>query len=84
MTHVRPLQYPVNTHHSALRQCQRPAELWPSHQGRRREIFVGGRIHGHWAPKPTYPKILFLLEFRSIYFENVRKCKILLRVKKKS
>ena len=34
----------------------------------------GGRIQ---VPKPTYPKILFLLGFRPLYFENLGKTNFL-------
>ena len=44
-------------------------------------ICLGGRIHGH--PNPPPQKIWFLLGLWPLYFENVVKCKIVIRVKKK-
>ena len=32
---------------------------------------------------PATPKIKFLVGFQSLYFENVGKCKILMRIEKK-
>ena len=41
----------------------------------------GGRIHRH--PTPPILKNQFLLGFRSLYFENVGKCKFFIRFKEK-
>ena len=43
-------------------------------QGRRHEVWIGGRGRIHRHPSPPTRKILFLLGFRPLYFENVGKC----------
>ena len=51
------------------------SNIFSCHQRRRHEVLFGGggRIQGQ--PNPPTPKILFLLGFRSLHFENVGKCK---------
>ena len=52
--------------------------------GRRHEVLLwGGGGTNLWATKPTYRQNLVSpIEFRPIYFENIGKCKMFVRVKK--
>ena len=38
----------------------------------------------HQIPSTCTPNIMFLLEFRSLHFENVGKCEVVLHVKERT
>ena len=54
-----------------------------SSKGAATKFCLGGRIHGQWDAQTHLPQNLVSPRISATLFENVGKCKILMRVKKK-